>query len=771
LNDSNFTSGNGARTIVFDVGGTIWIGRQTTDTEGYDTNNSINVGTNITIAGQTAPGGITIMGGQLKVNGKTQAGFTLPQANSVIRDVTLAAGYGMRTANSTSGYYDHYTFDNMDINSDGVMIDHVSALYSTDESISANENASHVTIQYTTMAQGQSYPQADAEGGGSFKSHALGNLWGLGSNAVSTFSHNLYANTSGRIPTIQTESDKLVNGVPAYTDFRDNVVYNWYGSAGYGSSGEPGAGQFINNYYKVGAGGDGSSGGTSFAIVPTTGGTSVFSGSSSTKVFASGNVRQNLNNTMTNIGSTSYGSGAALVPATTFAAIPYNGVTDSAAAAYNQVLNYAGANWQSRDSIDARLVNEVMNGTGKIAALDDANNGFNSAGQYVANSPNNPDLEWNKLLALRSTTNGGTGATGAYTRAANFDTDADGMPDIWEAAMGLNPAVADNNGTIENSGYTNLENYLDDLGAWPASAAVVFGNGNGNGRYAEIGNWQTGVFEPSRFDTAQVDSGNVTVDTPGQHANVLSVATGSSNTATFSVTGGWIDVTSNLLVGPGGTALFNQSGGIVRAGNEVVIGGTNHAGTYNLSNGVLATPLLTKGAAGGSFNMTGGTLHANTVAFSLTNKGGVIAPGSDLNLQLIAAASMPDITGNVEAILPFVGSTHVQGDLTLQSGSLQIDLASLGSFDTIAVDDLLTLGGNLSVVLDNGYQPNVGDWWQIGAANSITGSFASITNGFGVQTVGGNLFLVALPEPGMGAVILVGGLAGLRRRKRRASNV
>jgi hypothetical protein len=263
----------------------------------------------------------------------------------------------------------------------------------------------------------------------------------------------------------------------------------------------------------------------------------------------------------------------------------------------------------------------------------------------------------------------------------------------------------------------------------------------------------------------------VTVDTPGQHANVLSVATGSSNTATFSVTGGWIDVTSNLLVGPGGTALFNQSGGIVRAGNEVVIGGTNHAGTYNLSNGVLATPLLTKGAAGGSFNMTGGTLHANTVAFSLTNKGGVIAPGSDLNLQLIAAASMPDITGNVEAILPFVGSTHVQGDLTLQSGSLQIDLASLGSFDTIAVDDLLTLGGNLSVVLDNGYQPNVGDWWQIGAANSITGSFASITNGFGVQTVGGNLFLVALPEPGMGAVILVGGLAGLRRRKRRASNV
>ncbi len=366
INDSNFASG--PRTIVFDVGGTIWIGRQTADTEGWDTTNSINIGTNLTIAGQTAAGGITIMGGQLKVNGKTQAGSTLPQANTIIRDVTLAAGYGTRKANSTSGYYDNYTYDNMDVNSDGVMIDHVTALFSTDESISSNEMANHVSIQYSTLAQGQSYPEADAEGGGRYVSHALGDLWSPGSNAVSTFSHDLYANTSGRVPTIQTESDKLVNNVPAYTDFRDNVVYNWFGNAGYGSSGEPGAGEFINNYYKVGPGGDGSSGTTSFAIIPTAGGTTVFTGSSSTQVFASGNVRQNLNNTTTNIASTSYGSGAALVPVTTFSNIPYNGVTDSAAAAYNQVLSYAGANWQNRDAIDARLVNEVMTGTGKIAA-------------------------------------------------------------------------------------------------------------------------------------------------------------------------------------------------------------------------------------------------------------------------------------------------------------------------------------------------------------------------------------------------------------------
>src|SRR5947208_2066146 len=59
LNDANFSGGQ-PRTVVFDVGGTIWFGRNPTDTEGWDSQDRISVGSNITIAGQTAPGGITI---------------------------------------------------------------------------------------------------------------------------------------------------------------------------------------------------------------------------------------------------------------------------------------------------------------------------------------------------------------------------------------------------------------------------------------------------------------------------------------------------------------------------------------------------------------------------------------------------------------------------------------------------------------------------------------------------------------------------------------
>src|SRR5262249_13540149 len=161
--------------------------------------------------------------------------------------------------------YDQYTYDAMDVDATNVMVDHVSAVFATDETISANELAGNVTIQYTSMSQGQNYPQQDAESKTvvRFTGHALGSLWGTDNGAKSSFLHDLYAHEAGRLPTIQTEK-----GSAALTDFRNNVVYNWFGSAGYDSTGEPGNANMVGNYYKVGPGGDGTSGGTSFAILP-----------------------------------------------------------------------------------------------------------------------------------------------------------------------------------------------------------------------------------------------------------------------------------------------------------------------------------------------------------------------------------------------------------------------------------------------------------------------------------------------------------------------
>ena len=69
------------------------------------------------------------MGSQLKVNGKAVAGSALLVSNTIIQDVTLAVGYGeARATNSLSGYHDDYVYDNMDINSSGVVVDHVITL-------------------------------------------------------------------------------------------------------------------------------------------------------------------------------------------------------------------------------------------------------------------------------------------------------------------------------------------------------------------------------------------------------------------------------------------------------------------------------------------------------------------------------------------------------------------------------------------------------------------------------------------------------------------
>ena len=81
----------GPRTIVFDVSGVIHLGRAAVsgwdaNGNGWDTASRLNVPSDTTIAGQTAPGPIIIMGGTIKPGGN----------NIIIRNVTFAAGYGNR---------------------------------------------------------------------------------------------------------------------------------------------------------------------------------------------------------------------------------------------------------------------------------------------------------------------------------------------------------------------------------------------------------------------------------------------------------------------------------------------------------------------------------------------------------------------------------------------------------------------------------------------------------------------------------------------------
>jgi pectate lyase len=679
LTNGNFPAGV-PRTIVFDVGGVFHLGRLNqagwdTNGNGWDAQSRLTVGgSNITFAGQTAPGaGVIFMGGGLKPQGN----------NNIIRNITVASGYGMRNwyqpgeafpsqpvaGNQGVGFFpDATVFDGMDIAGTNIMIDHVSTLYATDETISMNEVANNITVQYSNISQGQNYPQWDAEGGG-YTGHALGSLLEAATNAKISFHHNLYAHQKSRMPQTQGSAG-------AYYDFRNNVFYNWLGTAGSRGSA---FWNLVGNFYLAGDGGDNPAGGTSVAINQSGGGTGVIGTNSS--IYRNGNFLDSNKDADANDGVALSNSGAAN-PLWQGGVETYKGTTDSATAAFDRVLNYMGANWWTRDGVidtpDERIIQEARTGTGKIKAwADDPWN----------NDPNE-GVEWRALLNTPTT-----------ARDANWDTEAtvgygvgDGMPTGWELQHGLDPNARDDAGDFDNDGYTNLEEYLNDVAAWPAPGFIVF-DATTNSRYAQITNWDSNPdpardlpWQPSRYDTAVINSGTVVVDAVGQHAGNLLLGTNPGDSATLNITDGWIKVED---------AAHGLSDGATVVGDNA--GAT---AVLNLSGGKLTTKTLLKGA-GGTFNFTGGTLSAETVGFDLLNQGGEIAPGNS------------------------PGVTLVLGDLTMTSGSIEIEILGnqVGQYDQIMVADHLTAGGTLEVLLE-GYTPLVGDVFELFGFASASGGFS-----------------------------------------------
>jgi pectate lyase len=690
LTASNFPA-NTPRTIVFDVGGVFDLGRLPQPDVGWDPNGNgwdaqsrLTIGgSNVTFAGQTAPGkGVIFMGGGLKPQGN----------NNIIRNVTVAAGYGltgwwkpgdpMRAApgtpeagtDRTQWFPDNTVYDAMDISGTNIMIDHVSTLFGTDEILSMNEVANNITVQYSNISQGQNYPQADAEGGGNLTGHAFGSLLSAAANGKISFHHNLYAHLKGRTPQVGVGSNQASG---AYYDFRNNVFYNWLGTAG-SKSGTTYL-NLVNNFYLSGPGGDSPIGGTNPGITTAAGGTGVINGS--TSLHRSGNLLDSNKDGDANDGTVLASNGAA-APLWQGGVSTYSGVTDTAAVAYSRVLDYVGANWWTRDNVidtpDERIIHEARTGTGKIIAW--------------ADDPwNNSETEGAEWRALKNTV--------AVSRDANWDTESsvgygagDGMPTYWELQHGLDPDAHDNNGDFDNDGYTNLEEYLNDVAAWPAPNAIAFNNANSDGRFAHILNWDanpspTSVhpWQPSRFDTAVVNGGTVVVDSVGQNAGTLLLGTNSGDNVAFNITAGWLKVQEED---------HGLSDGITVIGDHATA-----TAVLNLSGGKLQTKALVKGA-GGTFNFTGGVLAAETVAFDLVNEGGTIAPG-----QLSSDASL--------------GATHVIGDLALNSGVLEIEVrgAEFGDYDQLVIDGTTTLGGTLQVInVANDYTPALGDMFALAAS-------------------------------------------------------
>jgi len=393
----------GARTVVFEVSGTITLKTP------LKIENPL-----ITIAGQTAPGdGITLRAQPL----------IIAADDVIVRYIRsrLGGGQGVQADAMTV------------VKGRNVIIDHVSASWSTDEALSLSsrfnppENGFYdVTVQWSIVSE--SLDHSTHEKG----RHGYGTLIRASHGAKISFHHNLWAHHQARMPRPGNYKDVSADPDGPIIDFRNNVFYNWGGDpeanhtkdgplAGTGRIDKLAAGynadlnnavtvNFINNAYKRG---------------PDSRASLIFcEHNQAARAFFAGNTMNGRAASQPKLIACNPPAGYRLTSPAGGGAV----AMETAAVAYKRVLAGAGAS-RPRDSVDKRIVAEVRKGRGRIIDSE------KSVGAW-------PTLR---------------------TLPPPADTDGDGMPDAWERKRKLDSFDPTDGASAAADGYTNLEHYLNAL--------------------------------------------------------------------------------------------------------------------------------------------------------------------------------------------------------------------------------------------------------------------------------------------------------------------
>jgi pectate lyase len=367
LNDSGSGSFRDAvsrpnRTVVFDVGGVINISSR------------VAVSSNITIAGQTAPGeGIVIYGN----------GISFSDAdNSITRFIRFRMGvkgdHGRDAVTIARGH--------------DMIFDHVSVSWGRDETFSISGPVTNITIQNCIIAQGLQH-------------HSAGGL--IQTSGGVSILRSLYIDNHTRNPKV-----KGVN------QFINNIIYNWGGGGGYilGGSANESFANVMNNYFING---------------PSTSVAAFTRGNLNFHIYAADNFQDaNRNGVLDGELMRREDYGTVNWRETPFDYPAVKLLTPQEA--FSEVAAKSGDSLH-RDEVDRRLVQELSS-LGKL-------------GETIV-TENDPPM--NGIGEIQS-------------GSAPADSDQDGMPDKWELANGLNPSNPEDRNRISSNGYTELENYLNEL--------------------------------------------------------------------------------------------------------------------------------------------------------------------------------------------------------------------------------------------------------------------------------------------------------------------
>ena len=318
------------RTIVFDVSGTINLLSAIAITK-----------SNLTIAGQTAPGdGIAFKGNLVSVQ--------FPARNVIVRFLRCRPG----DINCTNFQEDSFHFDTA-YNS---IADHVSASWSIDEALSVT-TSTNITVQWCMISEAlnNSCHYIDGAGTNCCQAHGYGSLLRYGAGGLS-FHHNLYAHNWSRNPRL---------GDSIHLDFVNNVLYNWQDQSGYNAndaSDNPGGYTSFMNYvgnYLVG--GPNTSTGTKIgrafqSNVPN---------AALCQLYQSANLMDTNKNGELDGGDRGWAAFQGLFTTNTSRFAFPQVTTDDADTAYVRVLSAAGASLV-RDIVDSRVVSNVLHQDGAV---------------------------------------------------------------------------------------------------------------------------------------------------------------------------------------------------------------------------------------------------------------------------------------------------------------------------------------------------------------------------------------------------------------------
>lgn len=215
----------GPRIVIFDTGGTIRLASPL-----------VIRNANITIAGQTAPGGGIAVRDHV---------FEIAADDVVVRFIRARLGDVSRVES------DAFTISR----GRRIIVDHVSASWSVDETLSAGsayrtpaEDLRDVTVQWSIISESL---RRSVHGKGD---HGYGSLLRGSHGARMTFHHNLWAHHQARMPRPGNYLTPPADNEGSFYDFRSNIFYNWGGGySGYNADSADKASlvayNFVDNSY------------------------------------------------------------------------------------------------------------------------------------------------------------------------------------------------------------------------------------------------------------------------------------------------------------------------------------------------------------------------------------------------------------------------------------------------------------------------------------------------------------------------------------------